>query len=157
MFGRGLHTLNLRLSSDQLAFIINHAEDKVIFVDASLVPLLECIRDQIPCVKHFVVLEDVDTPENHFSPLSHYEALLAEAPEERFAWPDLDENAASATCYTSGTTGNPKGVLYSHRSMFLHSMAMCWRTSPGCASATPFFRWSRCSTPTAGGCRTPGS
>jgi fatty-acyl-CoA synthase len=122
--GAVLHTLNLRLSADQLAFIINHAGEKVIFVDASLVPLLDAIRDQIPGVERFVILRDGDIPAHGLAPVDDYEELLAAAPSERFKWPVLDENAACATCYTSGTTGNPKGVLYTHRCMFLHSMAM---------------------------------
>src|SRR5450759_3835057 len=120
--GAVIHTLNLRLSPDQLAFIVNHAGDKVIFVEASLVPLLDAIRDQIPCVERFVIVEDVEVPGHGLSPVHDYEALLAVAPETRFQWPRLEETAASATCYTSGTTGNPKGVLYTHRCLFLHSM-----------------------------------
>ena len=112
--GAVLHTLNLRLSSDQLAYIINHAEDRIIFVDASLLPILEPIRDQLKTVRHVVVLDD-----------SGYEALLAAAPEAPYPWPNLDENRAAAMCYTSGTTGHPKGVLYSHRSLFLHSYGLC--------------------------------
>jgi fatty-acyl-CoA synthase len=122
--GAVLHTLNLRLSADQLAFIINHAANKVIFVDASLVPLLDAIRDQIPCVERFVIMEDTEIPPHGLTPIDDYEQLLASAPEERFPWPALDENTACATCYTSGTTGNPKGVLYTHRCLFLHSMGM---------------------------------
>ncbi len=112
--GGVLHTLNPRLSSDQLAYIVNHAEDSIIFADASLLPILEPIRDQLKTVRCVVVLDD-----------SGYEALLAAAPEGSYAWPSLDENTAAAMCYTSGTTGNPKGVLYSHRSMFLHSYGIC--------------------------------
>lgn len=121
--GAVLHTLNLRLPQDQLLYIVNHAEDKVIFVDASLAPLLESMKDQIPCVRRFIVMNapgDFSTP---LAPLDDYEALLAAAPYTPFAWPDLDERAACGMCYTSGTTGNPKGVLYSHRALFLHSMA----------------------------------
>ncbi len=112
--GAVLHTLNLRLAPDQLAYIIHHAGERVIFVDASLAPLLEPIRDQIPNVERIVMLDDD----------SDYEALLAKAPREPYCWPQLDEREAAATCYTSGTTGNPKGVLYDHRSLYLHTMAL---------------------------------
>jgi fatty-acyl-CoA synthase len=111
--GSVVHTLNLRLAPDQLAYIINHAEDRVIFADASLLPLLEPIRSQLKSVRHIVVMDD------------EYEALLASASEGPYAWPRLDENRAAAMCYTSATTGDPKGVLYSHRSLFLHSYAAC--------------------------------
>ena len=117
-YGAVLHTLNLRLPSDQLAYIITHAEDKVIFVDASLYHLLEPIRGQIPSLKHVVILPDAD------SPAADYEQLLESSPAEPYPWPRLDENTAAATCYTSGTTGNPKGVLYTHRALFLHSFAI---------------------------------
>ncbi len=112
--GGVLHTLNPRLSSDQLAYIINHAEDRIIFVDPSLLPILEPIRDQLKTVRHVVVLDD-----------SGYETLLCAAPATPYSWPTLDENTAAAMCYTSGTTGNPKGVLYSHRSLFLHNYGLC--------------------------------
>ncbi|HYL76602.1 MAG TPA: long-chain fatty acid--CoA ligase, partial [Bryobacteraceae bacterium] len=123
-YGAVLHTLNLRLPSDQLAYIVNHAEDKVIFVDASLAPILEPIRDQIACVKHFVILPDEPRGSSKLAPSTDYEGLIESAGSERYPWPLLHENAAAATCYTSGTTGNPKGVLYSHRSLFLHSFAL---------------------------------
>lgn len=110
--GAVLHTLNLRLAADQLAYIINHAEDQVIFADESLLPVLEPIRGQIPCVRKIVVVGE------------EYEALLAAAPAVPFAWPQLDENAAAGMCYTSGTTGNPKGVVYSHRALCLHNYAL---------------------------------
>jgi fatty-acyl-CoA synthase len=113
-YGAVLHTLNLRLSSEQLAYIIHHAGEKVIFVDASLAPLLEPIRAEIPDVERIVVMDDG----------SEYEALLAAAPAEPYPWPQLDEREAAATCYTSGTTGNPKGVLYDHRALYLHTMAL---------------------------------
>jgi fatty-acyl-CoA synthase len=120
-YGAVLHTLNLRLSDDQLAYIINHASDEVIFCDASLLPILQRVRDQIPCVRAVVVLPD--EPAHHGEALD-YEVMLHEAPGDPFPWPDLDEREACATCYTSGTTGNPKGVLYDHRSIFLHSMSL---------------------------------
>jgi fatty-acyl-CoA synthase len=124
--GAVLHTLNLRLPLDQLAYVINHAEDKVILVDATQAPiqcmaLLEKIKDQLTSVKHFVVMCDGPVPQTTLSPVSSYEALLA-AESDEYAWPKLHENEAAAMCYTSGTTGNPKGALYSHRSLFLHSM-----------------------------------
>jgi fatty-acyl-CoA synthase len=119
-----LHTLNLRLPHDQLAYIINHADDQVIFVDASLVPILEQIRGELPRVQRFVILDDAGIEGHQLGPAADYEELLAAAPAEPFVWPRLDENTAAATCYTSGTTGNPKGVLYTHRALFLHSYAL---------------------------------
>ncbi len=113
-YGAVLHTLNLRLAADQLAYIINHADDQVIFVDASLVPLLDQIRGELPNLRDVVVLDDT----------GDYEDRLAAVPSAPFAWPVLDETAAAATCYTSGTTGHPKGVLYTHRSLVLHSYGL---------------------------------
>jgi fatty-acyl-CoA synthase len=121
--GGVLHTLNMRLSADQLAYIINHAEDRVLFVDASLVPLLEPIRSELKTVERIVVLND--SGDLAATELLDYEALLAAAPDTSFNWPRLDENTAAAMCYTSGTTGEPKGVVYSHRSLFLHSYGLC--------------------------------
>ncbi len=119
--GAVLHTLNLRLFPEQLAFVINHAEDQVIIVDASLVPLLARVRDQLTTVEHIVVAGAGDA--SALGETLSYEDLLA-AEEPGYDWPTLDERQAAAMCYTSGTTGNPKGVVYSHRSTFLHSMAI---------------------------------
>ena len=129
-FGAVLHTLNLRLPHDQLAYIVNHAEDQVIFVDASLVSLLEEFKDQIPCTRHFVVLPDGEYTTT-LTPHGDYEALLAAAPPDKFVWPELDERTACAMCYTSGTTGNPKGVLYTHRALTLHSFGLTMADSFG--------------------------
>ncbi len=121
-----LHTLNLRLAPEQLAYIINHAEDQIIFVDASLLPILEPIRSELKSVRKIVVLDDVMSEQGD---TLDYEALLAAAPQESYPWPRLDENAAAAMCYTSATTGDPKGVVYSHRALFLHSYATCMADS----------------------------
>ena len=121
-----LHTLNLRLAPEQLTYIINHAEDRVIFVDASLLPVLEPIRGELKSVTRIVVLKDaMSEPTDTLD----YEALLAPATDEPYPWPQLDENTAAAMCYTSATTGDPKGVVYSHRALLLHSYGLCMADS----------------------------
>ncbi len=120
--GAVLHTLNIRLFADQLVYIINNAEDKVIFVDGDLVPLLEKVADQLPTVKLYVIMGEAANATGKLQPAVDYETFIG-SQSEHYDWPRFDENAAAAMCYTSGTTGNPKGVVYSHRSMFLHSMA----------------------------------
>ena len=121
--GAVLHTLNIRLFTEQLVFTINNAEDKIIFVDGDLVPLLENVADQLPTVKQYVIMGEPPYSPTKLQPAVDYEEFIAGQPET-YDWPTLDENAAAAMCYTSGTTGNPKGVLYSHRSIFLHSMGV---------------------------------
>jgi fatty-acyl-CoA synthase len=118
--GAVLHTLNLRLFPEQLTYIVNHAEDRVIIVDDSLVPLLARVVKDLKTVEHYIVVGSGDA--SALGDVLRYEEILA-AEQPGFEWPELDERAAAAMCYTSGTTGNPKGVVYSHRSTFLHSMA----------------------------------
>ncbi|HEY2215016.1 MAG TPA: long-chain fatty acid--CoA ligase [Acidimicrobiales bacterium] len=118
--GAVLHTLNIRLPAEQLAYVINHAEDKFIIVDASLIPLLAAVKDELKTVETIIVAGEGDS--SALGETLSYEALL-EAESAGFEWPVLDERSAAAMCYTSGTTGNPKGVVYSHRSTWLHTMA----------------------------------
>jgi len=118
--GAVCHTLNIRLSTDQLVYIINHAEDKVIFIDGTLVPLFERFVDQLTTVEHYVLFNAPKTIETKIPNVLFYEDLLADA-DEAFEWRCNDENMAAGLCYTSGTTGEPKGALYSHRSTYLHA------------------------------------
>jgi fatty-acyl-CoA synthase len=127
--GAVLHTLNIRLFSEQLIYIVNHAEDRVIFVDDSLVEVLEQLAPKLDCVEHYVVMGGGDT--GNLPGALRYEDLLDEAGPGDFEYPRLDERQAAALCYTSGTTGNPKGVLYSHRSISLHSTATLMKDSVG--------------------------
>ena len=126
VMGAVLHTLNVRLFPEQLAYIANHAADRVVIVDESVVPALAKIAAELKTVEHYVVIGDgdADVLAVNGATVLRYEELLA-AEQLGFAWPDVDEHAAAAMCYTSGTTGNPKGVVYSHRSSYLHSMAAC--------------------------------
>ncbi|MGH3391449.1 MAG: AMP-binding protein, partial [Actinomadura sp.] len=135
--GAVLHTLNLRLFPDQLVYIANHAEDEIVIVDGSLIPLLAGVLPQLKTVRHVIVVGpgDVSPLADAGKELHSYEELLAAAPAT-FDWPDdIDERSAAAMCYTSGTTGNPKGVVYSHRSAFLHSMSVCTGNGFGLTSA----------------------
>jgi fatty-acyl-CoA synthase len=122
--GAVLHTLNLRLTPQQLVHIVNDAEDKVIIVDGSLVPLLAAIREHLPTVNHVIVVGDGDTAK--LGEHVRYEEAISAQPSE-YDWPEIDEWSAAAMCYTTGTTGDPKGVVYSHRSIWLHCFGV-WGT-----------------------------
>jgi fatty-acyl-CoA synthase len=140
--GAVLHTLNLRLFPQHLEFIINDAEDKVLFVDEPLLPLLKPLLGKIPSVKQLVLMTDARAAahredgvgagraQDAQDDLLDYEALLS-AESDSYPWPKLSERMAAAMCYTSGTTGNPKGVVYSHRSQFLHTMGVLQADSLG--------------------------
>ncbi|HJW11567.1 MAG TPA: 3-(methylthio)propionyl-CoA ligase [Albitalea sp.] len=133
--GAVLHTLNPRLHADQLVWIADHAEDEVLFFDLTFLPLVEAIASRVKTVKCFVAMTDrAHMPATHKVPgLRCYEDLI-KANDDVFSWPSFDENTASSLCYTSGTTGNPKGVLYSHRSTVLHSVAAALPDALNCAS-----------------------
>jgi fatty-acyl-CoA synthase len=119
--GAVVHTLNIRLFPEQLSYVINHGEDRIIIVDASLYPLLAPVLKDLRTVERIIVVGNAsDLPKDV---LCYEELLAAEQPE--FTWPDLDERSAAAMCHTTGTTGNPKGVVYSHRSIYLHALTIC--------------------------------
>ena len=118
--GAVLHTLNIRLFPEQLAFVVNHAEDKVVIVDGSIAPLFARVRAECKTVAHVIVVGDGDT--TGLGDTVSYDDLV-DAEEPGYPWPALDERQAASMCYTSGTTGNPKGVVYSHRSTWLHAFA----------------------------------
>jgi fatty-acyl-CoA synthase len=134
--GAVLHTLNLRLFPEQVTYIVNHAEDQVIIADATVLPLLAPLLSTFQTVKHLVVANIPPGTDPAALPLPagitlhSYEELLAAQPDT-FDWPELDERSAAAMCYTSGTTGDPKGVVYSHRSIYLHSMQVCMNDGMG--------------------------
>jgi 3-(methylthio)propionyl---CoA ligase len=121
--GAVIHTINPRLFPDQITYIANHAEDKVVFFDLTFAPLVEKLAPQLKSVKHFVAMTDrAHMPKTSIRDLSCYEELVEKASDD-FEWPSFDERTAACLCYTSGTTGNPKGALYSHRSTILHAYA----------------------------------
>lgn len=133
--GAVLHTLNIRLFPEQIVYVADHAEDHVVVVDATLLPLFGKILPKLSTVQHVVVVAQPGTPSPELDvpagvAVHDYETLLAGQPDE-FPWPVIDERSAAAMCYTSGTTGNPKGVVYSHRSIWLHSMQVCMTEGMG--------------------------
>ncbi|MEM9168383.1 MAG: AMP-binding protein, partial [Pseudomonadota bacterium] len=122
--GAVLHTINPRLGPENAGFVINHAEDAALFYDNTFAPLVAALAPHAPTVRRYVALTDADNAPDIGREASVYEDLIADA-GDAFEWPDFDENTAVALCYTSGTTGNPKGVLYSHRALVLQAFASC--------------------------------
>lgn len=131
--GAILHTINPRLHPEQVIYIMNHAEDVVLFVDTTFLPLIEAVRDKLTTLKHIVVLSPKEAIPDSSLDLISYEDLIADESDD-FEWPEMNENLAASMCYTSGTTGNPKGVLYSHRSTVLHAISACTPTALGMGS-----------------------
>ncbi|MCG8315101.1 MAG: 3-(methylthio)propionyl-CoA ligase [Pseudomonadales bacterium] len=149
------HTINPRLFPEQIIYIVNHAQDRLLFVDLTFVPLIEKLQDKLACVEKIVILADADNmPETSLTNVICYEDFIGGHSSE-FEWPELDENTAAALCYTSGTTGNPKGVLYSHRSTIVHAWASTTPEALGISSSTnllpvvPMFHVSAWGTPYA--------
>ena len=144
--GRVLHTINPRLHPEQIAWIANHAEDTVLCFDMTFLPIVQAIHDKCTTIQHWIALCDADKlPQDSGIPhLISYEAWIAHE-SEQYDWPELDENLASSMCYTSGTTGNPKAALYSHRSTILHAFAsalpdvMCMSARDSILPVVPMF------------------
>ena len=123
--GAVCHTINPRLSSEQLTYVVNHAEDKIIFLDLTFIPIIEAHLEKFPSTTKYVLMTDKENmPECNIPNVICYEDLIDKADSD-YDWPEFPEDTASSLCYTSGTTGNPKGVLYSHRSTVLHALLAC--------------------------------
>jgi fatty-acyl-CoA synthase len=125
--GSVLHTVNLRLTDEHIAYIINKAQDKLVFVDPDLLPVIERLAPDLPSVKGYIVLAE-EVPATTLSPVYCYEDLIRDG-DEAFEFPEIDEHAPAGMCFTSATTGNPKGVIYSHRQIYLHTTALCMADS----------------------------
>ncbi|MDT4982290.1 MAG: hypothetical protein QOG07_4169 [Pseudonocardiales bacterium] len=132
--GAVLHTLNIRLPARQVAHIVNHAEDKVVIVDGNLLPALAPAVAELTTVQAYIVIGDGDVSVLGDATVLRYDDLLA-AEEPGFVWPELDERSAASMCYTSGTTGDPKGVVYSHRSTFLHALGTLGLSATGASES----------------------
>ena len=129
--GAVLHTTNPRLFDEQITYIINHAEDRVLFIDLDFVPLVEKLLPELGAIEQFIILTDREhMPDSSLPNVLCYEELLA-AETDQYDWPIFNERAASSLCYTSGTTGNPKGVLYSHRSTIIHALSAAQNSAYG--------------------------
>jgi acyl-CoA synthetase (AMP-forming)/AMP-acid ligase II len=135
--GAVLHPLNLRLPADQLTYIIAHADDQILFIDPSLLPAIEKLAPQLKSIRHYIIMGDKVPEGTTLDPVYAYEDLLNSASPD-YPWPHLQENDAAAMCYTSGTTGNPKGVVYSHRSIYLHSLGLSMTDSFGLSERDVF-------------------
>lgn len=128
--GAVLHTLNIRLGPADLEYIINHAHDRVIFADEDLLPLLEPVLDKLPCLELLVICRNGDGGETSFANTIDYEELI-DGHDTRYDWPVIDENSPMGLCYTSGTTGKPKGAMYTNRSTYLHTITECMTDAIG--------------------------
>ena len=148
--GAVCHTINPRLFDDQIVYIVNHAADRLLFIDTTFLPLIERLAPSLPADCRIVLLtEDGTAPATRLPVLACYERLI-EDEEEDFAWPEFDERTAASLCYTSGTTGRPKGALYSHRSTVLHAFGVSLPDAISMSAATWSVPWCRCFTPAAG-------
>ena len=150
--GAVCHTINPRLFDDQIVYIINHAEDRLLFVDMSFVPLIERLAPRLPdrLPDHMDAEEGGEPATGPSLPLHPCHEALIGAEDDDFEWPEFDERTASSLCYTSGTTGNPKGVLHSHRSTVLHAFGISLPDGSRSRRLIPSARWCRCFTSTPG-------
>ncbi len=132
--GAVMHTINPRLFAEQIIYIANHAEDKLLFLDLTFVPLVEALQDKLESIENYIIMTDrAHMPDTTLPNAICYEELIADE-ADTFEWPQFDENTAAGLCYTSGTTGNPKGALYSHRATVLHTYAAALPDSIGCSN-----------------------